>query len=380
MPDRTRILLIDDDAVDRASVRRALKNSGIAHELAEASDGAMGLSLARSQRYDCVLLDYRIPGSDAFEILAELQSPEGGAQAVVMLTGESDQEIAFRLMRAGALDYLAKSEATPSSLARAIRYAKARRGFLTELETARIDAEEKSKALDILNRQKTLLLSVIAHDLRNPFQVLLGLSTMLSNAVGAKDPAMVERRAQGLHEAAEQAHTLMESLFSWASLQMDAVAVELDAIGLDDMARQILAGAAEAAAAKDLRINAECGGLWARAHRDMLAAVLRNLLSNAIKFTLAGGEITISACKSGDAVDIEVVDTGVGMTPETLVDLFAFDRRTTTIGTAGERGSGFGLILSRELAERQGGTLTVRSTIGAGTTFRLTLQAADPPA
>ena len=109
MTTRTRILLIDDDKVDRTTVRRALEKSGLGHDLVEAPDGATGLLRAKEQAFDCVLLDYRLPDVDAFELLTVLLSPEVGGQAVVMLTGEADQEIAVRLVRAGALDYLTKA-------------------------------------------------------------------------------------------------------------------------------------------------------------------------------------------------------------------------------------------------------------------------------
>ena len=376
----TRILLIDDDAVDRTAVRRALRKSGLIHELTEAPDGLTGLRLAQDGGFDCVLLDYRLPDVDTFELLSALVSPEGGSHAVLMLTGESDQDTALRLMRGGALDYLTKAEATPSSLARAIRYARARRAFVTELSTARREAEAKSLELDTLNRQKTLLFSIIAHDLRNPFQALLGLSAVLGQAVERRDHASIERRAQGIREAASQAFGLMESLFAWASLQMDTVAVTLADVDLETVAGDTIRGAGEAAADKGLTLVGACEGLRVHAHRDMLAAVLRNLVSNAVKFTLPGGIITIAGRRRGGAIDITVSDTGVGMSPGTVSDLFRLDRRTTTNGTAGERGSGLGLLLCRDLVERQGGLLTVRSAVERGTTFSFTLDAAPADA
>lgn len=369
----TRILLIDDDQVDRTAVRRALAKSGLAHDLTEASDGTTGLRLAQGQAFDCVLLDYRLPDVDTFELLAALLSPAGGTQAVLMLTGEDDPDVAFRLMRAGALDYLAKAEATPSSLARAIRYAKARREFLAELNTARREAEAKSQELDTLNQQKSLLFSIISHDLRNPFQALLGLSTVLSQAVAERDHATVERRAKGIQEAASQAYGLMEGLFAWASLQMDTVTVTLGDVDLEDVAEEALRGAVEAASDKGLTLRAECAGLQVKGHRDMLATVLRNLVSNAVKFTLPGGTITIAARRHGEKVEVTVSDTGVGMSADKVADLFRLDRRTTTKGTAGERGSGLGLLLCRDLVERQGGDLTAESLQDRGTTFRFSL-------
>ena len=369
----TRILLIDDDKVDRMMVRRALEKSSLDHDLVETADGANGLRCAKEQAFDCVLLDYRLPDVDAFDLLTVLLSPEGGSQAVLMLTGEADQEIAIRFMRAGALDYLTKAEVTPSSLARAIRYAKARREFLAELKTARREAEEKSRALDALNRQMTFLFSVIAHDLRNPFQALLGLSTILDRAVSARNIASIERYAQGIKEAAARAYALMKSLFAWASLQMETTATSLAGVDLEEIARETIRGAEEAAAAKNISLLVDCPDIQVRAHRDMLAAVLRNLVSNAVKFTLPAGTITIAANRRGDFVEIEITDTGVGMPPNKISGLFKLDQRFSTIGTAGEPGSGFGLLLCRDLVERLGGELTVSSAVNHGTTFRFTL-------
>lgn len=371
----TRILLIDDDAVDRMTVRRALAASDLRYELVEAADGAAGLARAGEAAFDCVLLDYRLPDVDAFDLLRDLQSPEGGGQAVMMLTGEADPEVALRLMRTGALDHLAKGELTPSGLSRAIRYATARRGFLAELEAARRDAEAKSAALDMLNRQKSLLFSIIAHDLRNPFQLLLGLSDMLSTSVSKRDDAAIERRAQGIRQAASQAHALMEGLFSWASLQMDSVEVTVEDIALAGLIDEAVNGCRDAAREKGVGLTIEDRGLHVTSNRDMLAAVLRNLVSNAIKFTPTGGEIAVRA--EGDAqVTIAIADTGVGMSADALANLFRIDRRTTTIGTAGERGSGLGLLLCRDLAERLGSALAVESEAGRGTTFRLRLPGA----
>lgn len=369
----TRILLIDDDKVDRTMVRRALEKSDIKHDLVEAPDGANGLHYAKEQTFDCVLLDYHLPDVDALELLTFLQSPEGGAQAVLMLTGEADQEIATRLMRAGALDYLSKDEVTPSRLARAIRYAQARWECLAELKTARREAEARSLVLDTLNREKAFLTSIIAHDLRNSFQVLISLSNILRRAVSTKNIASIESCAQSIEGSATQAYALMQSLFAWASLQMDATAISLVDVDLEEIARETVRGAATAATEKSISLFVDCTGIQVRAHHDMLAAVLRNLVTNAVKFTLPGGKVTIAAGLRSDLVEIEVTDTGVGMPPNKVSDLFKLDQRTSTKGTAGEPGSGFGLLLCRDLVERLGAELTVCSAVDHGTTFRFVL-------
>jgi two-component system sensor histidine kinase/response regulator len=228
-----------------------------------------------------------------------------------------------------------------------------------------------------LNRQKTLLFSIIAHDLRNPFQAVLGLSSILSQAVAAKDHPSIERRAQGVRGAAGQAYALMEGLFAWASLQMDTTSVTFDSVDIAEVAREAIEGGAEAAADKGLTLTNDCESLRVRAQRDMLSAILRNLVSNALKFTLPGGKVAVSARPLGDVIAIAVTDTGVGMPPNKIADLFQLDRRTTTLGTAGERGSGLGLLLCRELVERLGSELTVSSAIDRGTTFSFALASDD---
>ncbi len=373
----TRILLIDDDGVDRASVRRALKASDLTFELIEAPDGRTGLELAKAGAFDCVLLDYRLPDLDAFDMLAALLSEDGGRQAVMMLTGEADPETALRLMRAGALDHLAKAGLSPSGLARAIRYAKARREFVGELDAARREAEEKSDALDALNRQKSLLFSIIAHDLRNPFQAILGMSEMLGRAVETGDQSAISRRAEGVRQAASQAHLLMEGLFNWARVQMDTMDVVFEDLDLPAILEDATQTCRQAAADKAITVAVDCPPLAVRSQREMLTTILRNLVSNAVKFTPVGGRVTVRAAPGAAGVLVEVSDTGVGIPPALVQDLFKPDVRTTTTGTAGERGSGLGLLLCRDLAERLGTTLHVRSVLNAGATFSLALPAAE---
>ncbi len=370
------ILLIDDDQVDRAMVRRALNRSGLEIQLSEAQDGKTGLALADQRGFDCILLDYRLPDLDASDVLKGLLSSRCGNQTVLMLTGEADQDVALRLMSAGALDYLSKAEASPTNLARAIRYAQARRIFVSEREAARREAEDKSRALDALNKQKDLLFSIIAHDLRNPFQALLGSSQLLARAVARKDEDAVARLVHGIGQASAQAHALMESLFAWANLQMDTVEVVKGAVDVSEVSREVLAGAAEAAAAKQLSLMADCSGVHVLAHRNMLIAVLRNLVGNAIKFTPRGGTIEIRAADCGEFAEIVVADTGVGIPEDRISEIFRLDQRVTTEGTAGEKGSGLGLLLCRDLSERQGGKLTAESVVGRGTTFCIALPVA----
>lgn len=371
----TRILLIDDDQVDRALVRRALSMSELSFDLTEAHDGASGLAESDQQSFDCVLLDYRLPDIEAFEILSGLLASANANNTVLILTGETDPDLPARLMRAGALDYLAKADVTPSSLTRAIRYAGARRAFLSELEQARAVAEEKTRELEVLNNQKDLLFSIIAHDLRNPFQALLGLSELLERAAARQDTAALVRYATGIHQSAARASALMESLFSWASLQLTKTQTNTTEIDLAKAVAETIANVADAAAEKNLEFKSDCDEVLLVSDEGTMAAILRNLVNNAVKFTKPGGTIAVSARHAADNVVVAVRDTGVGIPDETLKHLFRIDRRTTTPGTRGEPGSGLGLLICRNLVDRLGGVLSVTSEIGVGTTFQFTVPA-----
>ncbi len=374
MPTLTRILLIDEDGRQRATVATALAGSNLKYTLVEADGAEAGVAEAERQSFDCVLLDSDLAG--AADLLGRFISPEGGRQAVVALTDRADHDNTAALLRAGAVDWLSRAETDPHTLARAIRYARARRAFVLELQAARDDAEEKSRALDRLNRQKTLILSIIAHDLRNPFQVMLGMSQLLVDSAGGGDSAVIARRAGIAHEAASQAHGLLESLVSWASLYMEARVAETSAISVDELFQNCANAMRARAEHKGVSIETRPTEAKAITQPDAAAAILRNLVANALKFTPSGGQVTLSATRRGDRIVISVADTGVGMSEAQTASLFQLERRSTSAGTDGECGAGLGLLLCRDLAEWIDATLEVESQLGVGATFRLLLPSA----
>jgi two-component system, sensor histidine kinase and response regulator len=109
-----RILLVEDDAVDRESVRRALRKSGLDYDLHEAADGEAGLDAVSSEHFDCVLLDYHLPGKSGIETFRAMPRAPGSTTAVIFLTGEGNEELALTVMEAGAVDYLTKDELQPA--------------------------------------------------------------------------------------------------------------------------------------------------------------------------------------------------------------------------------------------------------------------------
>lgn len=140
MTDKLKILLVDDDDVDRMTVRRALQQSGLDFELTEAVNGAAALAACAVQKFDCVFLDYRLPDADGDAVFAAMVADHDSQAAVVFLTGQDDQGLALKMMGSGAVDYLTKGEVSATVLKRAVLYATARRNFHKQLsEMARID-------------------------------------------------------------------------------------------------------------------------------------------------------------------------------------------------------------------------------------------------
>jgi signal transduction histidine kinase len=120
MEEKLRVLVVDDDDVDRMAVRRSLKASGIDAEITEAGDATAALDCMHSSRYDCALFDFRMPGSDGLELLRRMRA-DGISTPVIMLTGFGDEQTAVELMKAGASDYLPKNTLTPERLAQSVR-------------------------------------------------------------------------------------------------------------------------------------------------------------------------------------------------------------------------------------------------------------------
>lgn len=251
---------------------------------------------------------------------------------------------------------------------------------VTERKRAEEELQRTKQALEITNAQlqelnasKDRFFSIIAHDLKNPLHSFLSFAQILEMF----ETYSPEERQTFIHrfsEAAEHLLALLENLLTWARSQQGQIPYAPHELPLAALAAHAFELVRPHADGKQIRlINAIPRTLLAFADFDMLETIFRNLLTNAIKFTPTGGSVTIAARATESAVEISVSDTGVGMPPDKAAMLFQLGQKTRQLGTAGEKGTGVGLLLCKEFIKTHGGTIWCESVVGQGTIFHFTL-------
>ena len=239
---------------------------------------------------------------------------------------------------------------------------------------------ESEEELRETNASKDKFFSIIAHDLKNPFQGLLGYSKILSKNIATLDTEDAQELSEGIYQSANHLYKLLENLLEWSRIQRGVIEIHPEnffLVQIVEMNKSLLNGNASQ---KNISlINEVADNIEVFADINAINTTLRNLLSNAIKFTPEGGRITISTCLNGDTTaTVSVSDTGIGMSHEDMQKVFKIDSSHSTLGTHGEKGTGLGLVLCKELVEKNGGRIWIDSELGKGTTFSFTLDIFTP--
>jgi PAS domain S-box-containing protein len=237
---------------------------------------------------------------------------------------------------------------------------------------------EHTKQLQKLNYTKDKFFSIIAHDLRNPFHSILGFTELLMRNYSDFDDAKKQEFVGLIYESSQHAHNLLENLLQWSRTQTDRIKYNPSKQSLSRIIDETVQVLNASLKKKGLIFSSEIQkDIFVYVDKNMIELVIRNLLSNAIKFTPSGGKISISAKDDGKFLVVSISDTGVGIDPEDLHRLFQFEEFHTTTGTAGEPGTGLGLIICQEFIKKHGGEITIKSELDKGSTFTFTLPKAD---
>jgi len=228
--------------------------------------------------------------------------------------------------------------------------------------------------LKTINAAKDKFFSIISHDLRTPFNSLLGITEFISQSYDDMSPKEIKDSVTNIYMSSQKVYNLILNLFEWTRIQTGRFDAEQTKIDISENIEEIIHLYKDSAELKNISLLHDTSEeIFAHADKYMFETVLRNLITNAIKFTPRGGRVSVSTIKKGNFAEVVVSDNGVGISEENQKKLFKIDTQFKTDGTADEKGTGLGLILCKEFVEKNGGTISVESEEGKGAKFIITL-------
>lgn len=250
-------------------------------------------------------------------------------------------------------------------------------GDVAGLIGAIYDVTEKNlveRSLREINLTKDKLISIIAHDLKNPFSQVIGFSEVILNNLYVSDLSSIERNVGYIRSAALSAYELLLNLLDWSRLETGRLIFNPRQINLSGIINEVIEGQRVFAEQKNINLfsNVLCE-IYLRADENMVKSILRNLIGNAIKFTPERGTVFVNCTFEAAWVRVKVKDNGCGMDSALSDEILYGDKAVSRPGTANEKGTGLGLRICRDFIERHGGSFQIQSTQGSGSEFSFTL-------
>jgi signal transduction histidine kinase len=234
----------------------------------------------------------------------------------------------------------------------------------------------KTSELKELNASKDKFFSIIAHDLKSPFNTIIGFSDLLNEEIKSENTLKIKEYARSINVSAVQTFKLLENLLEWAKSQLGKIKFNPEHLQVLKLAEEEFLVLRDMALEKNIILLHNIDPhVEIMADKNMIRTVLRNLISNGIKFTNREGKVEVKASVIGEMVVIAVRDSGIGMSEETMAGLFKIDANVSTPGTENEKGTGLGLFLCKEFVEKHGGKISAESHPGMGSVFIVKLPA-----
>lgn len=358
MTEQLRLLMIDDDRVDRLAIRRALEQSGLRADLDEASSAEEALDKVARNSYDCLLLDHDLPGKSGTTLTALLRE-RGNHTPIVLVTGQHNEELLEAAVEAGVTDFFPKGDLSPRRLALRVRFA---------IRIGRAEGES-ARLLEAANqaaRARDDVLAVVSHDLRGPLHAI----SLATEALREEVTGEATRYLGAIERASGRAERLIADLLEASAIENGALTLTRGAVDATSIVKQ-------AAADHELLAKETGGRITANvpeeqtivsADRDRVLQVLGNLIGNALKHA-RGAPIEISVARADAEAVIAVRDRGPGISDAELPHVF--DRYWH--GRTKKGGAGLGLAIAKGIIEAHGGRVAVASKHGEGAEFRFTL-------
>lgn len=244
----------------------------------------------------------------------------------------------------------------------------------TELSELNKQLHESEKNLREINLGKDKFFSILAHDLRSPFNSIKGLSEILVEDYEILSTEEVKEMSDGIYESSTKILRLLENLLDWSRVQTGKIEINPEYFDMNEIIFQNFALLQNQAASKKINLIIESGSRQVVfADRNMIDTILRNLISNAIKFTNPNGSVIVKSEMQNSLTLVTVEDDGVGIKPDLLDKLFKIEENISTNGTNNEKGTGLGLVLCSEFVQLNKGKIWVESKHNTGSKFHFTL-------
>jgi two-component system, sensor histidine kinase and response regulator len=362
-----KILVVDDNPRNIQVIGSILREAG--YEVGFAFNGRQGLDLLKeSSDYDLVLMDIKMPVMDGFETTRMMSNDESLSEIpVIFLSASHETDNIIAAFDIGGVDYVTKPFNTKELLARVNTH--------IQLKHRTLQVKNYASELEKVNATKDKFFSIIAHDLRNPFEGILLICRTLIDKLPSYSTEEIRKQIEMISSATESGNKLLENLLIWSRSQTGSITFKPVELRLEYLIGRCVDSLKTQAMAKNIKIDLITGhDLIIKTDEAMFCHILRNLLTNAIKFTEGPEIITIQAEPIPGAIEVSVTDKGIGISGQDMGRLFRIDGNISSrAGTRNETGSGLGLILCSEFVEKMGGSIRVESESGKGSRFTFTL-------
>ena len=371
-----KILVIDDEPGIRSGVSRILRNFRVDYtfmeeafdfEVHEASTGEAGIEHIESDKPDILLLDNKLPGIQGIEVLEYIRKKQMNI-IVVMITSYASLELAVKATSDGAYDFIPKPF-TPQELKSSI-----------ENITKRVFLKKMTNRLQESGKQiRFQFLSVLSHELKAPLNSIEGYLQMIKERQAGPQLESYDYMVDRMLERIKGMRTLILDLLDLTKVTSDKVKRDVKEINLADVARMAIDTMRPYSIQKDIRLNLLGEDpLLIMADNEEMEIVFNNLISNAIKYNKAGGSVDCKLSRTEDCVEIEVEDTGIGMTQDDISRIFDDFVRIKNEKTRNITGSGLGLAIVKKLIDNYKGKIEVTSQPDKGSTFKVKLPIDKP--
>ncbi len=385
-----KLLIVDDDEVDRMALNRALSGTTLKPTVSEATDVDEALTAVRAGEYDCIFLDYNLPGGNGLELTKHIRN-QGIRVPIIVLTGQGDEQTAVALMKAGASDYLPKSKLSAEAVARLIRGAMrvyqaeqiaefANRNLREknqlleaknyELERQRLYIYQQNLKLQEVSRLKSEFLATMSHELRTPLNAIIGFSQILASksrsSLSDRQQDMVSRVLSNGRNLLE----LINDILAFSKLEAGRLDLNPEELNISQLVSKTVEELQSLATQKQIELVLDIHLDNATVVNDptRLRQILVNLLSNAIKFT-SQGSVRVQLEDTPDTILLSVIDTGCGISETDRQDIFEPFHQADRKISRKHGGTGLGLAITHSLAKMMNGEISLQSTENKGSTF-----------